>query len=70
MARIKLLNTAIVAKMLGLSADYIRRLCRQGKIKAEKIGTDWLTDENALKHITRKRKPKEKADGVSTRSSK
>jgi len=55
----KLLTSAMAAKILGLSPDYIRRLVLQGAIKAEKLGHDWLMTEKAISHIKRKRQKKE-----------
>lgn len=53
------MTTAMAAEKLGMSQDYIRRLCQNGQIKAEKVGHDWIFTEMALKNIQRKRsKPK------------
>ncbi len=57
-----LLNCNGAAEVVGLSPNYIRKLCANGKIKAEKIGTDWFIKPSALKEITRKRKPKIKGE--------
>ena len=32
-----------------LNADHLRRLCRQGKIEARKIGRDWLVSWPSLR---------------------
>ncbi len=56
--RLKLITCRIAAKILGLSPDYIRRLCGTGKIKAEKLGHDWLFPEESIKDIKRQRKKK------------
>lgn len=58
MAKIKLLTSAMAAEILGFTPDYIRRLCGQGKIKAEKLAHDWLMPESAIKNIKRQRKKK------------
>jgi excisionase family DNA binding protein len=56
----KLLTTVLAAKILGLSPDYVRRLCLDGIIQAQKLGHDWLMYESAIKGITRQRKKKDK----------
>lgn len=33
-------------KLWGYSPDHIKRLCRDGKIKAKKIGKTWVIDKN------------------------
>ena len=39
----ELINTAEAAQRLGISEDWIRKLCAQGRIPgAKKIGRDWL----------------------------
>ena len=42
-----LLSLREVAVRSGLSASHLRLLARSGKIKAQKIGRDWLTTEAA-----------------------
>jgi len=59
MKRYKLITSATAAKMLGFSASYIRQLCLEGKIKAEKLGHDYLIQEKDIKHIERQRKARE-----------
>jgi excisionase family DNA binding protein len=49
----------MAAALLGFTPNYIRRLCGEGKIKAEKVGHDWLFEEKAIKNIRRQRKKKE-----------
>lgn len=60
MAKIKLLTCSMAARILGFTPDYIRRLCGEGKIKAEKLANDWLMPESAIKDIKRQRKKKQK----------
>jgi len=50
----------MAAKILGFTPDYIRRLCLEGKIKADRPGHDWLFTESAIKDIKHKRKESEK----------
>ena len=63
--RNRLITTKVAAELLGVSQDYIRRLCLDGKIKAEKIGHDWLLYERSLADIKRKRALKDKKNGIS-----
>lgn len=52
------------ATLLGFSADHVRKLIRTGKIKAERIGRNWIIDKRNLEKIHRRRfvKPKENED--------
>lgn len=56
----KYLTSFQAAKKLGFSPDYIRLLIKQGKIKAEKLGQNWLIENRQIRNITRQRKPKNK----------
>lgn len=56
----KLITSAQAAKQLGFSADYIRHLILEGKIKAEKIGRNWVLYPSAIKNIKRVRSRKVK----------
>lgn len=56
----KLITTAMAAKILGFSPDYVRQLITEGKIKAEKMGHDYLLTEYAIRNIKRLRFPKVK----------
>jgi len=35
-------STKEAARELGLSPDHVKRLARDGKIKAKKLGHDWV----------------------------
>lgn len=59
----KLLTCTKAAKILGFTADYVRRLCIDGKIKAEKLGNDWVFPASAIKDIKRQRHHKELEHG-------
>jgi excisionase family DNA binding protein len=48
------------AQLLGLTQDYVRKLILQGKIKALKLGHNWLCTRKAIKHIKRQRFPRDK----------
>lgn len=60
MSKQKLITTAMAAEKLGFTANWIRRLILKGKIRAEKIGPDWLMKEKDIAHIKRQRKLPEK----------
>lgn len=38
-----LLTLAQAAKAYGYSSDYLRRLAEKGRLKADKLGSQWLT---------------------------
>ena len=59
MIKDKYFSTAEAANFLGFSIDHVRTLITQGRIKAEKVGRDWMIKACALKGITRQRKRKE-----------
>jgi excisionase family DNA binding protein len=60
MKKDKLITCVVAAQMLGFSADYIRRLCLSGEIKAEKMGKTWIMTHAAIKNIKRQRQTKNK----------
>lgn len=37
-----------VADKLGVTPSLVRRFCRDGRLKAQKIGRDWLIDKRSL----------------------
>jgi len=49
-------TSAEVAEMLGFTPDHIRRLIMDGKIKAVKLGNNWLIKPKDIKDIKRLRK--------------
>lgn len=42
---------AEVAKELGVNVSYVRRLCADRRIKAVKVGRDWVVLEKNIKKI-------------------
>ncbi|MBM3272735.1 helix-turn-helix domain-containing protein [Candidatus Kaiserbacteria bacterium] len=48
--------TAVAATAIGVSSEYISRLCRQGKLKARRFAGQWLISltslEDFLSHRT------------------
>lgn len=53
-------TSAEVADLLGFSKDHIRKLINKGKLKAEKLGRNWVIEEKNLKKIQRQRFPRKK----------
>lgn len=53
-----LLSPAEIAVRYGFSASQIRRMIRQGLIKAEKVGSFYAVREKDIKNIKRKRTKK------------
>lgn len=56
MIKNKYLTSAQAAKLFGFTPDYIRRLIMLGKIKAEKVGHNWLICPKDMRDIKRQRK--------------
>lgn len=54
------LTSAEVAQVLGFSHDYVRKLILTGKIKAEKLGRNWIVNEKNIRKIQRQRFPQQK----------
>lgn len=52
----KIITTTKAAQILGVAQSYIRQMILEGKIKAEKVGTDWMMTEKSLKNFKRQRK--------------
>ena len=42
------MTLAEAAKLLGVSADYLRVAANRGVLKAEKVGRDWLVTPKAV----------------------
>lgn len=59
------LTTNEAAKLLGFNISHVRRLIKQGHIKAEKVGKDWIIVPNDVLHIKRRRKIRTNEDGSS-----
>ena len=58
------------AKLLGFTPDYIRRLIWTKKIRAEKLGANWIINKKELKKITRQRFPRQSKEIAEDGSSK
>ncbi len=56
------IGLAEAAKLSGLTHDHLRRMARERKLEATKIGRDWLTTKKALDaYLASDRKPGRKA---------
>ena len=55
-----LITSFQAAEILGITPDYVRRLISYGKIKATKLGNNWLINRNQLGKIKRIRFPRSK----------
>ena len=64
------LTSKEAADCIGVTHDHIRRMIRDGIIKAEKLGHNWLIERSVANNITRQRFPrkKERKNGSSKRS--
>ena len=52
------------AGIIGVTQDHVRRLILEGKIKAQKLGPNWVINRKDLKGITRQRFPRKKEKGT------
>lgn len=41
-----IMDTKEASEQWGLSQDHIKKLCREGKVRAKKIGSSWAIDRN------------------------
>ncbi|NWJ99011.1 MAG: helix-turn-helix domain-containing protein [Chloroflexi bacterium] len=51
----KLISLNEAAEKTGLSTSYLRAIARKGRLKAEKVGRDWLTTLAAVAEYKRTR---------------
>ena len=49
-----MLSVKQAAEQLGITPPLVRRYCEQGRIKAEKVGRDWVITQAALNSFARK----------------
>jgi excisionase family DNA binding protein len=59
----KLLSTTQAAAALGIPRRTVQQLCDTGKIRAEKIGRDWLIKESALNKFTPRKRGRPRKEG-------
>lgn len=55
----ELFSAAEVALIYGFSSSQIRRLIRQGIIKAEKVGSYYIIKEKDVRNLKKRRKKKQ-----------
>jgi len=48
-------TTTEAARLIGVTPDYVRYLILHGKIRALKVGNQWLIKPTALRHFERQR---------------
>lgn len=53
-----LLTLAQAAQYYGFSGDYLRRLAEKGRLKARKLGRNWLTTSDDMEVFIQSREPR------------
>jgi len=53
-----LLTLSEAAATYGFSGDYLRRLAEKGRLKARKLGRNWLTTSDDMKAFIESREPR------------
>ena len=46
-----------VAQRIGRSTEQVRRYLREGKLKGQRVGNQWLVDASSLGALTGERRP-------------
>jgi excisionase family DNA binding protein len=54
----ELITISVAAQRFGLSPQYLRDIARSGRLKAQKIGRDWLTTPADVEAYIRSRSKK------------
>lgn len=49
-----LLSVIETAETLGCSAQYVRKLLREGRLAGQKIGDSWIINDDTLESFDRK----------------
>ena len=52
----RLISLPEAAKLYGFSPNYLGNLARKGRLKAQKVGTSWVTTPNDVEEFIRSRK--------------
>lgn len=60
MAKKQIINTAEAMLITGLAERSIQKLCKEGKLRAEKIGRDWLIEKTSANEYFKLRIKREK----------
>lgn len=58
------LTSRDASAILGVTHDHVRKLIRTGKIKAEKLGHNWIIPRRSLENVKRMRFPKAKEQEI------
>jgi excisionase family DNA binding protein len=53
-----LMSLSEAAAAYGYSGDYLRRLAEKGRLKAQKLGRNWLTTPDDMKSFIESREPR------------
>lgn len=53
-----LLSLSQAAESYGFSGDYLRRLAEKGRLRARKLGRDWLTTAEDMEAFIESREPR------------
>ncbi|HEY8553537.1 MAG TPA: helix-turn-helix domain-containing protein [Burkholderiales bacterium] len=53
-----LLTLSQAAEAYGFSADYLRRLAEKGRLRARKLGRNWLTTAQDMEAFIESREPR------------
>lgn len=53
-----LLTLAQAAEAYGFSGDYLRRLAEKGRLRARKLGRNWLTTADDMESFIESREPR------------
>ena len=54
----RLISLAEAAKMYGFNRNYLSELARRGRLKAQKIGSQWVTTRADVEEYIRSREPR------------
>lgn len=54
----ELLTLSQAAQTYGFSSDYLRRLAEKGRLKARKLGRNWLTTFGDMETFLESREPR------------
>jgi excisionase family DNA binding protein len=55
MSKSKMMTTKQAADLLGLTTDYVRRMCASGALTAEKFNSDWQIKETDVTKLAASR---------------
>ena len=50
----RMVSLVDAAASVGKSPEYVRRLCRQGRVRCRRVGREWLVDPESLDNVLRR----------------